>query len=403
MTPPIVERILLPAMTCLTDREVASPTGKTLFLFLYIICSLSACTHEGPDRGGTSASQNPPITAINVPTPSPPERTPPSEPDPSRKPINDSKDKAVQEIQKFTHEIVLLHNELAGVKGAVGEIGREIKLLTATSIGKDPDYQDFEASLGAIATHLTEISTSISELKSRCHDREASKDLNPTLKDILITLQDLPKKLPTPSPPTQQDKTCKPLEPKDWLTAGSLFIAALAFSIGTFRQLHYKRIDTMLEFQERFHDLVDRDAIPQSGLNKLFSSGGIDAERLNWLHWSLQHQQYSTWRRGLLPHNTYHFWMSRRVLDKGKHEKKMGIAEWDREQDYFLATHYHDFMKLLLAFSEIDGETEIKRVERAREHARNVMWKHCHPFTKLRFFGLKCLFPEGLLSRLGGS
>lgn len=351
-------------MTCLTYRAVAFSLGKTLFLFFCIISTPSACAHEAHDESGTTTSQNPPTTSINALTASAPKQTPAPELDPSRERKIYSNDSTIPAIQQIGHEIAFLHNDLASLKGAVVEIGRDTKLLTSSNRRNEPDHQKFETFLGSIATQLTEISKTVSELKNLGEGSQLG--LNATLENILTTLQELPGKFPSPYPVTQHDQSCKPLEPKDWLTAGSLFIAAIAFSIGTFRQLHYKRIDTMLEFQERFHDLVDRDAIQQSSPAGTASTGGIDAERLNWLHWSLQHQQYSTWRRGLLPHNTYHFWMSRRVLDKGTHEKKMGIAEWDSEESYFLGTHYYLFMKALLKFPDntLKKEEDIDRVRR---------------------------------------
>lgn len=173
---------------------------------------------------------------------------------------------------------------------------------------------------------------------------------------------------------------CSPLTAKDKVIAGTFIVSLLGFVVSTFRQVHYKRVDTMLEFQKRFHELFYKS-----------DSKGDQSKLHNWLYWSLQHQQFATWRRGLLPHTTYHFWMARRVLEQANvkdTDEELGLTGWDKHKSYFANTHYYDFMNDLLKHGKIED------VVKAREHAKQTLWKHSFPTTKIRFIA-KLFYPEG--------
>lgn len=201
---------------------------------------------------------------------------------------------------------------------------------------------------------------------------------------------------------------CVALQPKDLLYAGTFIIGLLGFLVTTFRQLHYKRVDTMLEFQKRFHELVDykSDLEPPPSQNsddqnepqnnegqqatQIKTTEDPAIKRHNWLHWSLQHQQFSIWRKGLLSHSTYHFWMSRRVLDESLPERNFELKQWESMSQYFVATDYHKFMTELFAVKlTVNSE--------ARRHARDVMWANMNPLGKFRFLFNVRWYPEGIV------
>jgi hypothetical protein len=167
---------------------------------------------------------------------------------------------------------------------------------------------------------------------------------------------------------------CSSLTTKDKVIIGTLVMSIMGFIVTTFRQLHYKRIDTMLEFQKRFQEL--------------FESRLVNQKQREWLYWSLQQQQFMTWRRGLLPHTTYHFWMSRRVLEHSTGSTS-NLTSWESHKEYFAETHYFDFMTELLT-----NGPKAPNVVIARAHAQKVLWEHSYLVTRLRFGFMRC-YPEG--------
>ena len=132
----------------------------------------------------------------------------------------------------------------------------------------------------------------------------------------------------------------------------------------------------MLEFQKRYHELFYES-----------KSATKESDQHDWLYWSLQHQQFATWRRGLLPHTSYHFWMARRVLEQSETDDMLGLKSWELHKHYFKETHYYDFMNQLL-------EVKATTIGQARERAKQTLWAYSYPITKLRFIH-EHFFPEG--------
>lgn len=200
--------------------------------------------------------------------------------------------------------------------------------------------------------------------------------------------------------PARTAKQEYPFGPRDWLLALSILFALYTFTFTSIRQLQYKRVDTMLEFTKRYYELLESEPIDLSDEGKpQTKKDTLKFERQHFLFWSLQHQQFSTWRRGLIPHTTYQYWMARRIMENGN-EDALGYLNWDVHKKRFAETDFFQFMKQLFDVPEKlkNNQNEQVKQKMAMAHAKTTLWNHLHYIFKLRFLFIKEAFPHGLFS-----
>lgn len=200
--------------------------------------------------------------------------------------------------------------------------------------------------------------------------------------------------------PARTAKQEYPFGPREWLFAFSILFALYTFTFTSIRQLQYKRVDTMLEFAKRYHELLESEPIDLSDKGKpQTKKDTLKFERQHFLFWSLQHQQFSTWRRGLIPHTTYQYWMARRIMENGNADE-LGYINWDVHQDRFAETDYFKFMQQLfdVPVELKNNQNEQEKQKMAMDHAKTTLWNHLHFIFKLRFLFIKEAFPYGLFS-----
>jgi len=242
--------------------------------------------------------------------------------------------------------------------------------------------------------------------------------LNSSNQDLKIRVEDLTNAIPSLSTaedslkrigdtlegwedrPARMAKQECPFGPREWLFALSILFALYTFTFTSIRQLQYKRVDTMLEFAKRYHELLESEPIDLSDEGKpQTKKDTLKFERQHFLFWSLQHQQFSTWRRGLIPHTTYQYWMARRIMENGNADE-LGYINWGVHHERFAETDYFQFMQQLFDVPEKlkNNQNEQEKQKMAMDHAKTTLWNHLHFIFKLRFLFIKEAFPHGLFS-----
>jgi len=286
-------------------------------------------------------------------------------------------------------------DEAMGLKldSILSQLIKIINLSTPNSFDQNENLRTISSLTQALHEVTATQRTALDILKNNLN-------LSELIERLLKELEVLQKREAMVKPSVKAAEACTSLQPKDWLYIGGLVVAIAGFLISTSRQLAYKRIDTMLEFHQRFHDILDRKTTStDSPISKDLDQAEKDREIHNWLHWSHQHLQFSTWRKGLISHATYRFWMSRRVMSGMQYDpEKFGFEDWNDTKEYFEGTHFYNFMNELMSGAQKDTP-----MIQAREHARITMWRHMHAWSKLKFFNRYSLYPEGFLAWLEGA
>ena len=272
----------------------------------------------------------------------------------------------------------------------------------------EKQLQDFEKKIDQIDTRLTEEAQKLRHSLATVNARsEENKELLMIVKQTLEQGYDF--------------------STRELIMLGSLLVALMTFGIGTISQLKYKRADTALEFFKRFHETVkDRADTSKADLGKnittlsglteriadVFSGKERSSATLNddiddYLYWSIQHQQFTSWRRGLLPHKTYQFWLARRIMEHSTERQSGGLCGWDKQKEKFYGSNFYDFMELILGFADpnnrriINGNAQPLSMSDALEYSGGIMWEFVSCGVRLRRFFLKRYFPEGVLAKFG--
>lgn len=212
---------------------------------------------------------------------------------------------------------------------------------------------------------------------------------------------------------------------REQLMLGSLIVSLLAFVVSSYAQLKYKRADTALEFSERYHEAIKdkaengvsqgaRAACALSNVIVAFENvlkqpkkpeEGNPDDLYDYLYWSIQHQEFTSWRRGLLPHKTYQFWMARRILEHHPKFESGGLHGWEVQKSKFEGSHFYEFIDKILKCSDNAGRTDVLKatkelsVSSALECAGLVMWEFASCGVKARRLWCQSLFPDGLISK----
>lgn len=238
------------------------------------------------------------------------------------------------------------------------------------------------------------------------------------------------------------------------LLALTILVGLLTYISSSMRELQHKKVDSMLEFSKRYHELFEADPVPYPDANSK-DTVKIKFNRQHFLFWSLQHQQFATWRKGLIPHTTYLYWLARRIVEN-KSQDRLSSIDWDEAKKRFVHTDFHDFMESLLEEKQIQKSSDlgqsstlisqaVESLKTELEHgdislntynkhlnhikntsnpaqqgrdilqsakkegrelaqkgamikAREVMWKNMHWWYMPRFFFIQEVFPGGVWS-----
>ena len=137
----------------------------------------------------------------------------------------------------------------------------------------------------------------------------------------------------------------------------SAMIAACGLVFGLRMQRRLKRADVSLEYQRRYDQLVYIDRLK---IEKRWNSAGKNATRQSFVKgdaeayyrrfWTLQHYEYTLWRAGFLPTDTFVYWATRRKEEIDANEALASVSyvkELDRAVKGYQGTDFSEFLRML--------------------------------------------------------
>ncbi len=235
--------------------------------------------------------------------------------------------------------------------------------------------QDLAVRVGRLERQINVLETKLRDY-SDDHHRLLEKEIA-ALAQVNQTLQNIQG---TTSKPSNEEQG----RGKFSLADGSVFAAVGTFLFGTFMQLALKRADTALEYSRRYHEALKSNELQD-----------------NYLFWSIQHQEFTSWRKGLLPDETYQFWVALRIIENARWTNNgTRPHEWNSVCSKFVGTEFYDFMEK--AFACVDEQMRTAAISmdimknsdamgQAKVHARNLMREY-FPWSTLLYSPQSAMF-----------
>jgi len=133
-----------------------------------------------------------------------------------------------------------------------------------------------------------------------------------------------------------------------WAAVGALLLTWIATM---YLNRFLKSQEIVLEYSRRYGEIAKSISVAQDK---------TEAIRCLRSFWGLQHDQFSSWRRGLIPTDTYEFWLARRLSERdnspfseklfsNKPEDRPTFREgWKEVRDMFANTDFVNFMNAVI-------------------------------------------------------